>query len=80
MRVDRTDPETGYTAEHLEGHPFIIEGTGEEAIKVYFESEENRQRYLAIPTEHPEQDWSKTLDNPAPLPGDEPNGLPQQQG
>lgn len=31
MRWDGTDPETGHTVAHLEGHPFIIEDTGQDA-------------------------------------------------
>ena len=28
--------------------PFVIEGTGDSALKIYFESEENKREYLAI--------------------------------
>lgn len=28
--------------------PFVIEGEGENALKVYFESERNKQEYLSI--------------------------------
>ncbi len=80
MRIERTDPVTGYTVEQTDGHPFVVEGAGDDALKVYFESEDTRQQYLKVGTEHPEQGMEHTLDNPAPLPGDEPNGLPQQQG
>ncbi|MHB1527990.1 MAG: hypothetical protein ACYCXT_00930 [Acidiferrobacteraceae bacterium] len=80
MRIERTDPATGQTAAELEGRPYVIEGEGPDALTVYFESEKTRQDYLRVPTEHPEKDLHTTLDNPAPLPGDEPNGLPQQQG
>ncbi|MHB1530478.1 MAG: hypothetical protein ACYDDA_06450 [Acidiferrobacteraceae bacterium] len=80
MRIEKTDPTTGYTTQSPDGRPYVIEGEGPDAIKVYFESEETRAEYLRVAKEHPEQDWKSTLDNPAPQPGDEPNGLPQQQG
>ena len=80
MRIERTDPVTGYTVEQPDGHPYIVEGEGADTLKIYFESEKTRQKYLKVATEHPEKDMEHTLDNPAPLPGDEPNGLPQQQG
>lgn len=80
MRTERTDPVTGTTLEQPEGHPYVIEGEGDDALKIYFESEESRQQYLAVGTEHPGKDFSVNLDNPAPEPGDEPNGLPPAQG
>lgn len=80
MRIEKTDPVTGSTMQDLDGRPYVIEGEGPDAIKVYFESEETRQEYLRVGTEHPEQGLKTSLDNPAPQPGDEPNGLPQQQG
>lgn len=80
MRIERTDPVTGHTVEQTDGHPYVMEGEGDDTLKIYFESEETRQQYLKVATERPEQEMEHTLDNPAPLPGDEPNGLPQQQG
>jgi len=38
-----------------ESAPFIIEGEGENALKIYFESEANRQEYLAIPVHGSEE-------------------------
>jgi len=80
MRIERTDPVTGNTVQQPDGYPYIVEGEGSDTLKIYFESEETRQQYLKVKTEHPENDLSQTLDNPAPQPGDEPNSLPQQQG
>lgn len=80
MRIERTDPITGKTLDQPDEHPYLIEGSGPDALKIYFESEESRQRYLAVETEHPGKDFQVNLDNPAPGAGDEPNGLPQAQG
>ncbi|MGB5340234.1 MAG: hypothetical protein WBO06_14210 [Gammaproteobacteria bacterium] len=46
MIITTTDPITGEELEHLEFKPFVVEGTGELASKVYFESEETRRTYL----------------------------------
>ena len=67
MIVSTTDPITGKDIPHPEDHPFIIEGAGDAAIKIYFESEETRRVYLDIPIEHPGKDFSTNLDNPAPM-------------
>jgi hypothetical protein len=80
MRIERTDPITGKTLTHTDGHPYMVEGEGPDALKIYFESEETKQKYQGMGTERPERDLNHTLDNPAPLPGDEPNGIPQQRG
>ncbi|MHB8253062.1 MAG: hypothetical protein ACYDEV_05055 [Acidiferrobacter sp.] len=80
MRIERTDPVTGHTIVQPDKHPYVVEGEDGDTLKIFFESEDTRQEYLSVATEHPEKDQSQTLDNPAPLPGDEPNGLPQQQG
>lgn len=32
----------------LDNAPFVIEGSGSGAMKIYFESEANRQQYLAM--------------------------------
>ena len=34
--------------------PFVIEGHGEGAPEIYFESEQSKQDYLAIPSRTPE--------------------------
>ena len=48
MRISTTDPMTLNDVTDMEDAPFVIEGEGEGAIKVYFESEQNRKEYLAI--------------------------------
>ena len=46
MTITTTDPITGEQLMHLEYKPFVIEGEGELAIKVNFESEETRRTHL----------------------------------
>ena len=48
MRVSTTDPMTLSDVTDLENAPFVVEGEGESAIKIYFESEQNRAGYLAM--------------------------------
>lgn len=69
MRIETTDPITGNTLKNPEGHPFVIEGSGENALKIYFESEESKRAYLEIEVEHPDKDLPN-LDNPSKM-GDE---------
>ncbi len=40
MRIERTDPVTGNTLTQTDGRPYLIEGEGPDALKIYFESEE----------------------------------------
>ena len=70
MRIEMTDPITGNTIKTPESCPFVIEGSGEGALKIYFESEESKQAYLDIEVEHPGKDLSTNLDNPAPMGGE----------
>ena len=46
MRVQTTDPINGKDVTDIEHAPFVVEGSGEDALKIYFESAENRQAYL----------------------------------
>jgi len=65
MRISTTDPITGKDIPNPEGRPFVIEGSGDSALKIYFETEENKRIYLDIPVEHPGKDFTTNLDNPA---------------
>ena len=50
MIVTTIDPVTGNKVSDLEHHPFVVEGSGMTAMKIYFESEETRHAYLmALP-------------------------------
>lgn len=72
MRIERTDPITGHTLTELEGHPFVMEGVGPNALKIYFDDEASRKAYLDIMTEHPGSDFTVNLDNPSPMGGEGP--------
>ncbi len=67
MRISTTDPITMRDIPDPENHPFIVEGEGENALKIYFESEETKNEYLGISVEHPGEDFTTNLDNPAPM-------------
>lgn len=67
MRICTTDPISGRDVTDLEKAPFAIDGTGESALKIFFESEANRAEYLGIEVEHPGKDLTVNLDNPAPM-------------
>ena len=46
MITTTRDPITGHIVSEPEAHPFIIEGEGAAALKIYFESEATKQAYL----------------------------------
>jgi len=46
--ITTTDPITGEEIRNPQFKPFVIEGGGHLAIKIYFESEETRRQYLDI--------------------------------
>jgi hypothetical protein len=75
MRVSTTDPISGNDVKDLANAPFLIEGAGDGALKIFFESEDNKRAYLDIEVEHPGNDLSVSLDNPAPM-GGERRGAP----
>lgn len=64
MRVSTTDPITLHDVPDPENHPFLVEGEGENALKIYFETEETRHEYEDIAVEHPGEDFETNLDNP----------------
>lgn len=49
-------------------HPFVIEGSGENAVKIYFELEESKPAYLDIEVERPDKKQSN-LDDPVKMGG-----------
>lgn len=49
MFITTLDPISLHDVADTENAPYVIEGEGENALKIYFESEENRQEYLNIP-------------------------------
>lgn len=48
MIVTTTDPITGKEIRNLDAHPFLIEGEGDYALKIYFESETTKRVYLNL--------------------------------
>lgn len=55
MRITTTDPISGKDVTDLENAPFVIEGNGEDALKIYFESQKNRANYLEIEPKTPQK-------------------------
>ena len=51
MLVTTKDPMTGREVTDLVSAPFIIEGRGDSALKIYFESEQTRQAYIDVEME-----------------------------
>ena len=64
MRISTTDPMTMRDVADPESHPFVIEGAGENALKIYFESEDTKREYLDLEVECPGKDFETNLDNP----------------
>jgi len=64
--ITTTDPMTGEDLVNPETKPFVVEGKGHLAVKIYFESEESRRAYLNIEVQHPGNDFTVNLDNPDP--------------
>lgn len=48
MIISTTDPISLVDIVNPELHPFVIEGEGETALKIYFENEENKNTYLGV--------------------------------
>ena len=55
MRFETTDPITGNDVADLDHAPFVIEGSGDDALKIYFESEASRQAFLEISVKYPDE-------------------------
>jgi len=64
MIVSTTDPISLVDVQNPDMHPFVIEGVGEGALKIFFENEKNKRIYLGIDVEHPGKDFTTNLDNP----------------
>ena len=60
MIVQTTDPMTGNDVIDLENAPYIVEGTGDSALKIYFESEESKRGYLEVESKAPDADIIST--------------------
>jgi len=53
MRVTKIDPISGKDVVDVDTGPYVIEG--DDALKIYFESEENTTSYLEIESKTPKQ-------------------------
>jgi YHS domain-containing protein len=51
-RIETTDPITGKKLDHLMDMPYVIEDMDDDDLVIYFESEQNKEKYLEDPTEH----------------------------
>ena len=49
MRISTLDPISMNDVIDTESAPYVIEGEGPNALKIYFENEANRAEYLDIP-------------------------------
>ena len=56
MIVTTRDPVTGTDIQDPENHPYVVEGDGPGALKMYFESEATKQAYLEADTHNPWDD------------------------
>lgn len=53
MIVTTIDPVTRNKVTDLEHHPFVVEGSGVAAMKIYFESEDSKRAYLMAQPDDP---------------------------
>ncbi len=54
MRATTRDPISGNDVTDRVNAPFVIEGTGGGALKIYFESQQNKQEYVKIAARQPD--------------------------
>lgn len=64
MIISTTDPVSLVDVRNPESHPFVVEGEGENALKIYFENEDNKNTYLGIEVEHQEEGVETNLEDP----------------
>lgn len=57
MITTTLDPISLNDVTDIDNAPYVVEGEGNGALKIYFESEENRQEYLDTPV-HGSEDMS----------------------
>ena len=49
MRISTLDPMTLNDVTDIDNAPYVVEGEGPNALKIYFENEQNKVDYLAMP-------------------------------
>ncbi|MGD8559587.1 MAG: hypothetical protein PVG89_14530 [Gammaproteobacteria bacterium] len=64
MIISTTDPISLVEVQNPDSHPFVVEGEGENALKIYFENEENRSAYLGLDAAYPGEQIELNPDNP----------------
>ena len=64
MIVSTTDPISLVDIKNPETHPFVVEGEGANALKIYFENEENKNTYLGIEVENPGEASEASRESP----------------
>ncbi len=57
-RLSTTDPISLHDVNDLAGKPYLVEGTPDNDLTIYFENEVNRHEYEDIPVERPSNDYS----------------------
>lgn len=57
MMISTTDPVTMNEVSDPEHRPYVIEGDGPDAMKIYFESERTKREYLDITVEQARSDF-----------------------
>lgn len=62
-RLSTKDPISLCEVEELEGKPYVVEGSSQNDLTIYFENEENRKIYEDIPVECPAKDFSRDIGN-----------------
>lgn len=56
MRTTTIDPISGKDVLTTDDAPYVVEGSGDDALVIYFESEQNRQAYLEVESKTPSQE------------------------
>ncbi len=54
MRITTVDPISGNEVPDVSNAPYVMEGSGADALKIYFESQANKASYLEIEAKTPE--------------------------
>ncbi|HSH06072.1 MAG TPA: hypothetical protein VLA41_00310 [Burkholderiales bacterium] len=62
MQMWTTDPISGREVTNLAAAPFVIEGRGRYALKIYFESEANKAEYEGVELEYLDEDPSLSVE------------------
>ena len=65
MRISTLDPISMNDVTDVDSAPFVVEGEGPNALKIYFENEANKAEYLDIPLHTANATLSAALTNHA---------------